>query len=122
MISRVNKFICRKLEDYDLLVGRCKDLFLHFDVMELAGLVYRKCYDSISDSYIAGLTNDKQGPFIYLNSERIKSNDRIDIVYHEAFHHAIRHFKIDIENEEEVVSYACDTAKEIFENLAKDGR
>ena len=46
-----------------------------------------------------------------------KSEDRTELVYHESFHHALRHYDIELENEESIVEFACETAKRIMEKI-----
>ena len=106
-----------RFHDFLLLIGKSVDLFDYFKTDSIAGLKREKCFDSKESTYIAGLCNEYNEPFIYLNSEVLKSEDRTDLVYHESFHHALRHYDIELENEESIVEFACETAKRIMEKI-----
>ena len=106
-----------RFHDFLLLIGKSVDLFDYFKTDSIAGLKRDKCFDSEDSAYIAGLCNEHNERFIYLNSERLKSKDREEIIYHESFHHALRQYDIELKNEESVVEFACQTAKRIMEKI-----
>jgi len=108
--------VVHQYDDFLLLIGRSSDLFNYFQSDIIAGLSKSRCYDSESDAYIAGLCNEHHVPFVFLNSERLKSEDKSELIYHEAMHQAFRRFNIDDDREETIVKYACETAKRIMRN------
>ena len=119
-----------KRNDYTLLLGKnpC-EIFWHYGVEEMHGLNYKDCMlypNTKDDAYIWGWANyvpkDDQNykfgdaRFVFINLERCGDNyDTYGGVFHEMMHHSLEMHNYNMDMEEEIISWAEQETKEVFE-------
>lgn len=116
------------------------DLFTYFNSNYLHGLDYHSCLgytNTKEDSYISGMNNeiprhwlwnngDKQiynrftPRYVFINLSRCNNElDTITLIYHELLHQSLYIHDYNMENEEEIISWAEEETKRIYK-IVKD--
>lgn len=113
-------------EHYTLLLSfnPC-EIFWHLGEMELHGLDYKSCMlheNTTQNAYIAGWCNyysDSDKFFVFINLSRCTSDfETTLLIFHEMLHAAMIVYNLNLEYEEQIVTYAENETRQVF-NLIK---
>lgn len=129
------KMIEIKRYNYTLLLGKSPcEIFDYFGVKEMHGLNYNDCIlypNSATDAYIWGWANyvpkhDKSykcgdDRYVFINLQRCGDNyETYGGVFHELMHHSLEMHNYNIHLEEEIISWAENETKQVFELVIKN--
>lgn len=121
--------LSKEFRDFTLIIGKSSDVFDFFGVDEMHGLKRSECYDSPTSAYIAGLCNvypdDSGRIFLFLNSVRFGNGYKDALlIMHETVHLSLEVWGRNLEDgdlEEKVITWAEETADEIYLFLREEG-
>jgi hypothetical protein len=124
-----------KRETYTLLLSKnpC-EIFTYFGVEEMHGLNYSDCIihdNNEKQAYIWGWANyipkDNEyydyddEKYVFINLQRCKNDyETYGGVFHELMHHSLELHKHNMDLEEEIISWAENETKEVFELVIKN--
>lgn len=123
-------------EGYILILSNCPcEVFKLFNVEQMHGLNLKDCLkheNTEKSAYIAGLCNfipkendqytNNDERFIFINLKRFRNNDieGFGLVMHECMHQAFFKYGYDMEQEEELITWAENEAYEIYKFIKND--